>query len=119
MNTAWMSKALEKSDFDDIHIGDSIDKVIALEPVTKEFEGDMNLSSSREPHTEGHGQTLLLKDGVLVIHYCIPADTERLDWRITDMQFYPDFKVPVSEEYQGKEYTIVYDYSILPEDFPQ
>ena len=119
MNTAWMSKALEKSDFDDIHIGDSIEKAIALEPVTKEFEGIMELSSSREPHTEGHDQTLLLKDGVLVIHYCIPADTERLDWRITDMQFYPDFKVPVSEEYQGKEYTIVYDYSILPEDYPE
>ena len=118
MNTAWMSRALEKSDFDDIHIGDPIAKVAAVEPVTKEFEGVMDISSSREPHTEGHDQTLLLKDGVLVIHYCIPVNTEQLDWRITDMQFYPDFKVPESEWYQGREYTTVYDYSILPEDLP-
>ena len=117
-HTAWMSKALSYSDFDNIHIGDTDKKVAALEPVTEHWAFRAMATSSLHPVKDGFTQHLLLKDGFLEIHYNMEEkpNGEIGDWIITDMKFYPDFKV----EYDyGLDSPFVYDYSILPEDYPK
>ena len=116
-HTAWMSKALSYSDFDDIHIGDTSQKVAALEPVTEHWAFRAMATSSLHPVKDGFTQELLLKDGFLEIHYNMEEKPNYAvgDWIITDMKFYPDFKV----EYDfGMDSPFVFDYSILPEDYP-
>ena len=117
-HTAWMSKALSYNDFDDIHIGDTDKKVAALEPVTEHWAFRAMTTSSLHPVKDGFTQELLLKDGFLEIHYNMEEkpNGEIGDWIITDMKFYPNFKV----EYDyGLDSPFVYDYSILPEDYPK
>ncbi len=116
-HTAWMSKALSYSDFDDIHIGDTSQKVAALEPVTEHWAFRAMATDSLHPVYDGFTQELLLKDGFLEIHYNMEEKPNYAvgDWIITDMKFYPDFKV----EYDYvQDAPWVSDYSILPEDYP-
>ncbi len=116
-HTAWMSKALSYSDFDDIHIGDTSQKVAALEPVTEHWAFRAMATDSLHPVYDGFTQELLLKDGFLEIHYNMEEKPNYAvgDWIITDMKFYPDFKV----EYDYvQDVPWVSDYSILPEDYP-
>ena len=117
-HTAWMSKALSYSDFDDIRIGDTSQKVAALEPVTEQWAFRAMATSSLHPVYDGFTQELLLKDGFLEIHYNMEEKPNYAvsDWIITDMKFYPDFRV----EYDwGRDVPFVWDYSILPEDYPK
>lgn len=117
-HTAWMSKALSYSDFDDIHIGDTSQKVAALEPVTEHWAFRAMATDSLHPVKDGFTQELLLKDGFLEIHYNMEEKPNYAvgDWIITDTKFYPDFKV----EYDfGMDQPFVFDYSILPEDYPK
>ncbi|MBQ5339997.1 MAG: hypothetical protein J6Z40_12645, partial [Oscillospiraceae bacterium] len=117
-HTAWMSKALSYSDFDDIRIGDTSQKVAALEPVTEQWAFRAMATSSLHPVYDGFTQELLLKDGFLEIHYNMEEQPNYAvgDWIITDMKFYPDFRV----EYDwGRDVPFVWDYSILPEDYPK
>ncbi|MBQ9905437.1 MAG: hypothetical protein IJM46_01530 [Oscillospiraceae bacterium] len=117
-HTAWMSKTLSYSDFADIHIGDTDKKVAALEPVTEEWAGRAMATDSLHPVYDGFTQQLLLTDGFLEIHYNMEEkpNGEIGDWIITDMKFYPHFRV----EYDwGRDVPFVWDYSILPEDYPK
>lgn len=117
-HTAWMSKTLSYSDFADIYIGDTDKKVAALEPVTEEWAGRAMATDSLHPVKDGFTQQLLLTDGFLEIHYNMEEkpNGEIGDWIITDMKFYPHFRV----EYDyGEDSSWVYDYSILPEDYPK
>ena len=75
-------------------------------------------TDSLHPVYDGFTQQLLLTDGFLEIHYNMEEkpNGEIGDWIITDMKFYPHFRV----EYDwGRDVPFVWDYSILPEDYPK
>ena len=98
--------------------GDTSQKVAALEPVTEHWAFRAMATDSLHPVKDGFTQELLLKDGFLEIHYNMEEKPNYAvgDWIITDMKFYPDFKV----EYDfGMDSPFVFDYSILPEDYPK
>ena len=117
-HTAWMSKTLSYSDFADIHIGDTDKKVAALEPVTEEWAGRAMATDSLHPVYDGFTQELLLTDGFLEIHYNMEEKPNYAvgDWIITEMIFHPDFKLELD---YGMPQLTVYDYSILPGDYPE
>ena len=117
-NAVWMTKALSYSDFADVHIGDSIEKVMDLEPVTEKWAKRAGLINSADPGEFFFEQELLLKDGLLVIRYqfqMASSKTFERSFKITDMTFNHDFK-EYGETFRNIPWE--YDYTILPEDYP-
>ena len=115
-NTMYLTKSLEMRDFDDVQVGDNIAEVLALEPATSRLQGLAEITSSRHPVLDGFDQYLLLRDGLLHIHYNM--DTRYGDWGewlITSMELHPDFRI---EKDYGFETPWVYDFTIRPEDYP-
>ena len=94
-HSAYVSKAKYKKDFGDIVIGDSFEKVVAVDRDARVWEYEW---SSGEYGYSAH----LLKDGVLFYQY--------QDGIITDIDYSADFSFD-SGEWE-------YDYSILPQDYP-
>jgi hypothetical protein len=89
-------KTLRHDDFDGIKAGDSLDKVIAVDP-TARFMPE-NLTEGLVPHTRH-----LLTDGVLLITYTQTDDS----FFVKDLQYNPEFQIGESA------------YKILPQDYPQ
>lgn len=103
----WISEAHSYSEFASIQVGDSISKIEFYEPLTIQSE-------IRADH-KSFMQELLLTDGLLYIEY-MPQQGVKFDWKISRIEFYPDFKM----EYEiGNGEFLNFDYTILPEDYPQ
>ena len=103
--TALISKSLTKGDFETVKIGSLISDVENIEPATVYWK---NIITSRI-NSEFNGdftQTVLLKDALLLISY----ERQNNDYYVSDMIYYDDFK-------ETREYG-AYDYTILPEDYP-
>ncbi|HBI85359.1 MAG TPA: hypothetical protein DDX71_03585 [Ruminococcus sp.] len=115
-NTAYMTKSLEMRDFDDVQVGDNIAEVLALEPATSRLQGLAEITSSRHPVLDGFDQYLLLRDGLLHIHYNMEdKNGDWGEWLITSMELHPDFRIEMD---YGFETPWVYDFTIRPEDYP-
>ena len=106
----WISEAHSYSDYASVHVGDSIAKIKELEPLTSKVE-------ERADH-KSFMQELLLTDGVLYIEYTpVPPEAGKpFDWTITNIEYHQDFLL----EYEmGFGEFLNFDYTILPEDYPQ
>jgi len=112
-NTVFIMKNLVKSDFDTIKVGDDIAKVETVDPAAIQWEHyatKYNLSPFKSEH--------LLKDGVLTIDFQKQGES----YTVTNIQYYPDFKINVTFHFPDQAITsldVTYDYSILPQDYPQ
>lgn len=112
--TAYITKSLSYADYNAIKIGSSINDVIAIEPATQAYinrnrtldslNNDGELASKFTQH-------IILKDGLLKLTYSRSGDT----YKVNHLDFFDDFKESVNF---GMDYPCVFDYSILPEDFP-
>lgn len=118
-NTVLMTKSLTKADFSEIKIGDTVEDVAEIEPAAAYWKNvrvkDKELYPDHYPDDKGFTQPLLLKDGLLIIIY----EFRDNDYYIEDIVFhddfksvYPDFKYALTTEAD------VFDYTILPEDYP-
>ena len=103
----WISEAHSYSEFASIQVGDSIAKIKELEPLTSKVE-------ERADH-KSFMQELLLTDGLLVIEYMTEQGV-KFDWKISRIEFYPDFTEEIE---MGYGEFLNFDYTILPEDYPQ
>lgn len=112
--TAYITESLSFADYNAIKIGSSINDVIAIEPATQAYinrnrtldslNNDGELASKFTQH-------IILKDGLLKLTYSRSGDT----YKVNHLDFFDDFKESVNF---GMDYPCVFDYSILPEDFP-
>lgn len=123
-NTVLMTKSLTKEDFSGIEIGDTVEDVAEIEPAAAYWKKIDIKDRERYPDAyreiegidiDGFTVPLLLKDGLLMI-ICELRDN---DYYIEDIVFhddfksvYPDFKYALTTEDD------VYNYAILPEDYP-
>lgn len=112
--TAYITKALYFADYNAIKVGSSIDDVITIEPATQAYINRNstydNLSNGGE--TSGNFvQHIILKDGLLKLTYSRNGDT----YKVSQIDFFDNFKESID---YGMGYPCVYDYSILPEDYP-
>ena len=108
--TAYITKTLCFSDYSSIKVGSSIDDVIAIEPATQAF---VNRNKMWEDDWSGKfAQHIILKDGLLKLSYCRSGDT----YEVNHIEFFEDFREPVDYD---MDYLWVYDYSILPDDYPE
>ena len=112
--TAYITKSLYFADYNAIKVGSSIDDVIAIEPATQAYikrnRTYDNLSNDGE--TAGaFKQHIILKDGLLKLTYSRSGDT----YKVSQIDFFDDFKESID---WGMGYPCVYDYSILPNDYP-
>ncbi len=109
-HSMWISKTHSYSDYASVQVGDSIAKIKELEPLTSKVE-------ERADH-KSFMQELLLTDGVLYIEYTPvpPEQGKPFDWTITNIEYHQDFML----EYEmGYGEFLNFDYTILPEDYPQ
>lgn len=106
-HSMWISEAHSYSEFASIQVGDSIAKIKELEPLTSKVE-------ERADH-KSFMHELLLTDGLLVIEY-MPQEGVKFDWKISRIEFYPDFTEEIE---MGYGEFLNFDYTILPEDYPQ
>ncbi|MDO5559964.1 MAG: hypothetical protein Q4F95_10245 [Oscillospiraceae bacterium] len=104
-NTAYACKKLSYSDFSDIKAGDSISRVEQIDPCTSMWR-DINKDNGTI------NQNVLLTDGLLFINYKL----QQGEYYIAGMILFDDFKMSVPSIDNGD---IVFDYSILPEDYPE
>jgi hypothetical protein len=96
--TLYSERRLQKSDFDGIKAGDSLDKVIAVDPTAK----CLREYFSEEEHTSPMTRHLLT-DGTLYINYTLSDGA----FFVKDLQYNPEFQIG--------EFTC----KILPQDYPQ
>ncbi|MCR5111481.1 MAG: hypothetical protein K6B38_11350 [Ruminococcus sp.] len=112
--TAYITKSLYLTDYNAIKVGSSIDDVIAIEPATQAYINRNrtydNLSNDGETSGDFE-QHIILKDGLLKLTYSRSGDT----YKVSKIDFFDNFKESVD---YGMGYPCVYDYSILPEDYP-
>lgn len=112
--TAYITKSLSFADYNAIKVGSSINDVIEIEPATqayikrnKTFD-DLNNDGELADKFMQH---IILKDGLLKLTYSRNGDT----YKVNQIDFFDNFKESVD---WGMNYPFVYDYGILPEDFP-
>lgn len=112
--TAYITKSLSFSDYSTIKNGSSINDVIAIEPATQAYINMNkmydNLSTDGKL-ADAFEQHIILKDGLLILSYSRSEDT----YKVNQINFFDDFKESID---WGMGYPCVYDYSILPNDYP-
>lgn len=106
-NTVYSCKKLNKSDFNNVKIGDAISKIEQINPCTTLWS---DLAQKNE--LESFEESVLLTDGLLLIGYKKGSNSM---YCVTDIQYHEDFKITKTFSNIG---AIVYDYSILPQDYP-
>ena len=106
-NTVYSCKKLTKSDFNNIKIGDAISKIEQINPGTTLWS---DLAQKNE--LESFEESVLLTDGLLLISYNKGSNSM---YCVTDIQYHEDFKITKTFTNIGE---IVYDYSILLQDYP-
>ncbi|MCL2447080.1 MAG: hypothetical protein FWD06_09975 [Oscillospiraceae bacterium] len=105
-HTAFVMKSLEINDFASIEVGSSVEAVQAIDPVVAHFKQNALMWEEQGFAVNGFISRHLLRDGLLVFTF----HREGENFAVSDMQFHPDFTIA------GE---IHFDYSILPQDFPQ
>ena len=114
-HTAYVCKKLSISDFDSVEIGDDISIVEAINPATTPWkEYFYRWSEKVTSDTYIYEEIALLTDGLLRIDY---QKDEEGTFNIVDMIYNEDFKMIIDFYNDGDE--TVYDYSILPQDYPK
>ena len=108
----YAEKVLQKSDFDVLKIGDTIEDVIAIDNaavVTKQFN-DMLVARDMDGPRHASASVHLLTDGLLTIEYTHKGTV----YTIKSITYSEDFifNSPFIEPEYPK------DYSILPQDYP-
>ena len=108
----YAEKVLQKSDFDVLKIGDTIEDVMAIDNaavVTKQFN-DMLVARDMESPHHASVSVHLLTDGLLTIEYTHKGTV----YTIKSITYSEDFifNPPLREPEYPK------DYSILPQDYP-
>lgn len=110
--TAYITKALSFADYSAIKTGSSIDDVIAIEPATTAYVNRNKVyDEMSDEEAVSFPQHIILTDGLLKLTYVKSEDTYKVD----RLDFFDDFKESVD---YGMGYPCIYDYSILPEDYP-
>jgi|GEM_PF-2603309 len=110
-HTAFVVKSLAMHDFAGIELGSSVQAVQAIDPVVTHFKQNAIMWEEQGFAVNGFISRHLLSDGLLVFTFHRDGEI----FFVADMQFHPDFSV-VTPSAMGE---IVFDYSILPQDFPQ
>lgn len=118
-NTVLMTKSLTKADFSEIKIGDTVEDVAEIEPAAiywKNIRGkNKELYPDAYKDVGGFTTPFLLKDGLLIIIYELKDN----DYYIEDIVFHDDFKSVYPDfKYNFTSEEDVFDYRILPEDYP-
>lgn len=113
--TAYITKTLSFADYSSVKIGSSVEDVIAIEPATQAYinRNEIYDSLSHDGVTaDTFKQHIILKDGLLKLTYSRNGDTDT----VKQIEFFDDFKESVD---YGMGFPFVYDYRILPEDYPE
>lgn len=118
-NTMLMTKSLTKADFSGIKTGDTVEDVAEIEPAAAYWKNIRVRNKELYPDSyegeEGFTTPFLLKDGLLIIIYELRDN----DYYIEDIVFHDDFKSVYPDfKYHLTSEADVYDYRILPEDYP-
>ncbi|MDR3314251.1 MAG: hypothetical protein LBS96_07320, partial [Oscillospiraceae bacterium] len=102
-NAAYIQKSLEWKAFSSIKEGANSADVGKIDPAVSEW---IDIASQYDsPSIQA---TLILKDGLLVLDF----SKQKNAYTVQQISFYADFKLmSVSGE-------VIYDYSILPQDYP-
>ena len=106
-NTVYACKNLNKNDFNNIKIGDTISEVEQINPATTIW-----IDLATEQELETFEENVLLTDGLLLISY--KKDSSAM-YCVTDIQYHEDFKITKTFY---EQYDVEYDYSILSQDYP-
>jgi len=109
-HTIFVMKSLAHSDFAGIEIGSIITDVEAVDPVVT-YHRNHALRVESFLDVNRFASFHLLTDGLLVVSY----QMQNQSFYVSAMYFFPDFRL-IEETSFGE---IFFDYSILPQDFPQ
>ena len=112
--TAYITKAQFYTNYSRIKAGSSINEVIAIEPATQAYV-DRNKRFAEIKNEEPpirFTQHIILTDGLLKLTYIRSGDT----YKVERMDYFDDYMETVVYD---EEFTCVYDYSILPQDYPE
>lgn len=108
----YMEDTHQKSDYDDLKVGDSIKQVIAIDSATKMIDvwREWNEDITGEKFGD-HESIHLLTDGLISIHYGYVQD----EYVIKEITYSPQF---IYNSFRFKDYPYPKDFSILPQDYP-
>ena len=106
-STAIIYESLMRNDFDKIDISLYISDVEKIDKVASLYK-----SLAHKYELETFESKHLLKDGLLVIQYSLNDEKKYV---VSNIEFYDDFKLVVKDDILGE---IIYDYQILPQDYP-
>ena len=109
--TVLSNKVLYAKDFERIKKNVKISEVIKIDPVTTAYMGQFENPRFFNPHLEECRTMHLLKDGLIMISYKKQGD----DYVVLEKKYYKDFKFTLNYEHIA----ICYDFTILPQDYPQ
>ena len=106
-NTAYIQKTLDRQAFSSVKVGTDCADVEKIDPAVSAWLD----ASMRYDDAPGFTPKLILKDGLLVMDF----EKKEQGYAVQRIDFYEDFKIRVPFEIEE----VIYDYSILPQDYPE
>ncbi len=108
----YMEETLQKSDFDNLKVGDTIEQAIAIDNAASMLDVWRGWNEEISGERFGDHESIhLLRDGLISIHYGYEKDT----YVIKEIKYSPQF---IYNSFRFEDYLCPKDFSILPQDYP-